>query len=255
MRGCKRLRKLVEGENDESLFTVKDIRRSATEIVMDTIKSLLVRKKIKAGDKLPSETELAEKLNISRGSVREAMKILNAYGIVTIKRGDGTYISDSTSSKLDPLLFKLITNQDSFKELRELREMLEIGIIKLAIKNATENDIESLEATYELTEKMIKANKYEDEIIIDAEHQFHTCLGNATHNKLIMTIYNYVMELYIPNLYKEKDDERFGPEALMSHRPIIDAIINKDSLAGERAIKYSIEVWRDQAERIQKKME
>lgn len=67
------------------------------------------------------------------------MKILDAYGIVTIKRGNGTYINESTSgSRFDPLLFKLILNQDRFKELRELREMLEMGIMKLVIENATE---------------------------------------------------------------------------------------------------------------------
>lgn len=83
---------------------------------------------------------------------------------------------------------------------------------------------------------MVKENKYENEVIIDLEYKFHTCLGNATHNKLVMTIYNYVIELYIPKIYKLENDERFGAEVLLSHGPTVDAIINRDIIAGENAI-------------------
>jgi DNA-binding FadR family transcriptional regulator len=240
-------------DKSKDLFRGVGKRLSATDVVLDTIKNLLVKKKLKPGDKLPSETEMADSLNVSRGSVREAMKILSAYGIVSVRRGDGTYINDSTEgSRFDPLLFKLIINQDSFNELRELREMLEVGIVRLAVQNATEEDLELIENAFKYTKRMVEENRYENEIIAEAEHEFHTSLGNATHNKLIITIYNYIMDLYIPQIYKKKGDERFGHEALMSHRPIIDAIRNRDVEAGEKAIKYSMEIWKEQSERLQK---
>ncbi|MGB4438130.1 MAG: GntR family transcriptional regulator, partial [Sedimentibacter sp.] len=124
-------------ENAELVDIFKiEKREVATDIVVKTIKRLLITKKLVPGDKLPSETELSQMLNVSRGSIREAMKTLSAYGIVKIKRGDGTYIADTTDGILfDPLLFRLIISQGDVNELKELREMIELGIIKLYKKS------------------------------------------------------------------------------------------------------------------------
>ena len=220
-------------------------REVATDLVVKTIKRLLLTRQLIPGDKLPSENELSQSLNVSRGSIREAMKTLSAYGIVKIKRGDGTYIADATDRILfDPLLFRLIISQGDVNELKELREMIELGIIKLAIQNATQEDIISLEKAYAYTAEKIKLGEFEDEVLIETELMFHTALGKATGNKLIQTIYNVVMDLYVPNIYKDKRDEIFGQEALNCHRPIIDSIISRDLKTGEKAIKHSVDVWK-----------
>ena len=65
-------------------------KKTATDVVIDKIKSLLLAKELKPGDLIPPENELANAMNVSRGSVREAMKVLSAFGIVEIKRGNGT---------------------------------------------------------------------------------------------------------------------------------------------------------------------
>ena len=91
---------------DPSLFKAPR-RMSAVEMVIENIKELLLTKQLKPGDKLPNEMDLAKSLSASRGSVREAMKILASFGILEIKRGDGTYISDSTSkTAIDHILFQ-----------------------------------------------------------------------------------------------------------------------------------------------------
>ena len=84
-------------------------RESTVDYIINTIKNLLLKRKLKPGDMLPSEAALSESLKVRRGSVREAMKILSAFGIVEVKRGDGTYIAETSSqSIIDPFLFKLI---------------------------------------------------------------------------------------------------------------------------------------------------
>lgn len=179
------------------------------------------------------------------------MKILSAYGVVDIRRGDGTYISiNSEGSMLDPLIFKLIFHQDSFDDLKKLREMIELGIVKLVIENATDEDINDLESAYSFALKMVEAGNYEAEVIKEAERRFHTAFGKASKNRLVQTIYNYVMALFIPHLDKKKDDEAFGYETLSSHRPIIDAIKSRDIDAGEQAIYDSINMWETQAARV-----
>ena len=243
----------MSNESHEYTEYITDIiskvnRESASEIVIKTIKKLLITKKLRPGDRLPSEMELSESLGVSRGSVREAMKILSAYGIVNIKRGDGTYVADSTNEVLfDPLLFRLIVNYDDLKELKEMREIIELGIITLAIKYSTEEDIKALEEAYDFMFKHVEEKSYKGDVIIEAELLFHTALGKATKNKLVQTLYDFIMDLYILNLSKENQDENFGYEALNSHRPIIDAIINKDIEAGKKAIKHSVDVWKYQS--------
>lgn len=240
------------GEKDLGLdIFSQEKRQSATELVISTIKKLLITKKLKPGDKLPSEFELSESLGVSRGSIRESMKILSAYGIVNIRRGDGTYISETTNQVLfDPLLFRLIINHEDFVELEEFREVIELSIIRLAIKNAEEDDIKNLENAYNYMKVKIKTGEYDNEIIAKAEQVFHEALGKSTHNRLVQEIYNFLLELYIPNIIKNDSDEEFGNEALTSHRPIIDAIVNKDYAAGEKAIKDSLNVWRHQYNKL-----
>lgn len=227
-------------------------RKSASEIVVETIKKLLITKKLLPGDKLPSEVDLAQSLGVSRGSIREAMKELSVYGIVTIRHGDGTYISESTSDVLfDPLLFQMIINYETFQELLELREALELSIIRLAIKHAKDSQIAELENAYSFMIEKTNEGSYKDEIIIEAESKFHTALGKATGNKLFQTVYGFILDLFIQNISKADSDEKFEKEALGCHRAIIDSIIKRDIESGEKAIKESVEVWKDQKYRIE----
>ena len=120
----------------EKLFDdIKKNKLSNVDLVIERIKTLLIEQKLKPGDLLPSEHTLSESIGVSRGTIREAMKILSAFGIVEIRRGDGTYIATSANRKIfDPLIFSLIiTNSDS-EELIQLREMMEVGVIDLIIK-------------------------------------------------------------------------------------------------------------------------
>ncbi len=241
------MNKITDSEKhvtSSELFT-KACRESATDVVIKTFKKLLVTNVLHPGDKLPSEMEMSQSLGVSRGSVREAMKILSAYGIVSIKRGDGTYIADNTDGILfDPLLFKLIVNSNDLNESKELREMIELGIIKLAIVNATENDIKLLEDIHDYTVKLVNSNSMTGDAIIETELMFHTALGKATGNKMVQTIYNFVMELYVPNIYKNIDSARLGIEAIECHKPIIDAIKNRDLTTGEESVKHSVDIWK-----------
>lgn len=239
--------KINDMENKESASEIflKASRESATEVVIKSLKKLLITNVLRPGDKLPSEMEISQSLGVSRGSVREAMKILSAYGIVSIKRGDGTYIADKTDGIMfDPLLFRLIVNSNNINESKELREMIELGIIKLAIDNANENDIKLLEDINDYTVRLVNENSMSGDAIIETELMFHTALGKATGNKMVQTIYNFVMELYVPNIYKDISNERFGVEAVECHKPIVDAIKNRDFIAGEEAIKHSVDTWK-----------
>ena len=100
---------------------------------------MVVEKKLRPSDLIPSEHVLAKNLKTSRGSIREAMKILSAYGFVEIRHGAGTYISTAENQKIfDPILFKILVSDFDYRELIEIRDAMERGVIKLVIENATD---------------------------------------------------------------------------------------------------------------------
>jgi len=88
----------------------------------------LLSKKLKPGDKLPTESEFSQQLGVGRNSLREAIKMLSSFGIIEIKRGLGTFIAKSMSSSvMNPLILGLVFEQGTSIELFELRLLIETG--------------------------------------------------------------------------------------------------------------------------------
>ena len=232
-------------EREFSAFLAAKPSASSVDFVVNSIKELLLSGKILPGERLPAETELTRLLSVSRGSIREAMKILSALGIVEIKRGDGTYVSNGGSEiAFDPLLFSMIVSRPKFAELKELRLILEKNVVRLAVINAGEDDIEALRACLEQTEALKDRadKKYEELLAYDLE--FHNLLGKACKNGPLQTIYKFVMqyfESYIAQSLRKHSD--FSRESAEAHHTIFEALLQHDVAAAERAVEASMELW------------
>ena len=102
-------------------------RESTVDIVVNNIKKLLIERKLKPGDRLPNEVEISEAMNVSRGSVREALRILTAFGLVESRVGTGTYICQKPGRTLaDSLLFSFFVNNPNIGKLYEFRRLIVI---------------------------------------------------------------------------------------------------------------------------------
>ena len=121
---------------------------SVVQQVINRLTNAMISKQLRPGDKIPTELELSESLGIGRNSVREAIKVLVSFGVLEIRRPEGTFVTKGLSDKmLDPLLYGIILeDSESQNSLKELREWIDIGIIKLANKNADEEDMKQMEA-------------------------------------------------------------------------------------------------------------
>ena len=107
---------------------------SAVSQVFDNIINEIIEGQLRPGDRLPTESELSEKYHIGRNSVREAIKQLQAFGILYIRRADGTFVSENYNQKmLDPLLYSLILQDHDWRYFVQLRSAMEIGVMCLAI--------------------------------------------------------------------------------------------------------------------------
>lgn len=233
-------------EPDLSIMLSPRPSQSSVDYVISSIKELLLTKKMVPGDKLPAEMELAKLLSVSRGSIREAMKILAAFGIIEIKRGDGTYVSSDIEGKVlfDPLLFSFILSQPEFEELKELRMLLEKDVIRLAIKNAGDEDIRELRQCYESMEILKNGQEKDYDRLLNFDLEFHHILGKITKNRLLEKIYRFVMEYFSPYIAQSmRNHTYFSLESKETHRKLLDAVERRDFVSAEEAVENSVEVW------------
>ena len=124
-------------------------KKSVVDSVVDQITSAIIAGELKPGDKIPTELELCESFQVGRNSVREAIKVLEAFGVVYIKRSEGTFVSSSFNRRmLDPMLYGLILAGDSDDSIIELREVFDIVLMFVEIKKADEKDIYYINKQY-----------------------------------------------------------------------------------------------------------
>lgn len=223
--------------------------KTAVNKVTDYIKHKIIYKELKPNDRIPTESELSEILNVSRSSVREALKILEAINIIQIRRGAGTYISEPEDiSFSQSLLFKMILNNMQLKELVEFREQIEVAVVKLAITYATEEDIQGLKNIYNSFLECIETNPDDYKMIHELDLRFHKALAASTKNKLMAEIYLFAFEIFSPLILenyaigqvKGEDKET----TVENHRILIEALEKKDLYTGIYGIEMSLRLWR-----------
>lgn len=220
-------------------------KETAVNVVISNIKRLLLTKKLLPGDRLPNEIELAKNLAVSRGSVREAMKIFSAFGIVEIRQGDGTYISKSAGNALfDPLLFSLLLAEPDVEELSDFRQLMEIEVVKLIIKNAELDDIERIEKVYLNMESIANSTKSPVELA-KCDLDFHYALGSATKNRLVERTYAFILDFFAPSIEKTHENQIPGLNALETHKQILDALKEKNIEKAIKSIEISVNVWKE----------
>lgn len=219
-------------------------RTGIVEDIIENIKQALIAGDLKPGQRLPSEAELVEQLEVGRGTVREAMKMLSAMGVIDIRQGDGTYIVEKPSTKLlNPLVFAILLEQGTNKELFELRPLIEIGYCLLAGENATEDDLVQIEEAAEAWESYVLSPESEIDRLIQLDLNLHYALLEATHNSLVITIGRTVEELFLNSIRKLLSDREVLEWGIEGHRRIIEALHSRDPEAIRQAVIFSLEYW------------
>ena len=168
---------------------------SIVQRVIDRLTKAMIHKELRPGDKIPTEMELAASFGVGRNSVREAIKILTSFGVLEIRRPEGTFVVEGFSNRmLDPLLYGIILNEsDSIESLKELREWMDWGILNLAVTKSEEEDIKLIEERLEALKTALSRQDVEE--ILAADNNFHLALADATHNPLFVQMADLVRKL------------------------------------------------------------
>jgi len=233
---------MVENVGSE-LFTAAK-RQSRVELVIDTFERLLIEKKLKPGDRIPNEFELTKSLSTSRGTLREAMKILASFGVVEIKPGDGTYVSQSMNKHLfDRLVFQLILSDADKTQLMELRELIEVGLVKLIVENATDEDLAEIEKRHLAMVERVEAHLADPKELTRFDIAFHTALGKASRNQLVGRIYEFTLDLFTPSMEETHQQPDRGVNAVKFHGRLVEALKTRDRSKAIAAVEDSIQQW------------
>lgn len=199
-------------------------------------------KGMSVGEKLPSERTMVQEYGVSRNVLREALVLLGDRGLIEIRPGKGSYVTDKKNVRLVKHFESVFEeDRDSQMQVLEVRELLELAMFEKAALNANKDDIEALEDIYEQMEK----NLSEKTGYGNLDLKLHTQIAKATHNDifpiLVQTLYEcsgqriMLMEDMFPESMKSIHRDHFG---------IIDAIKRRDVKAVRKIGKRHFDVDR-----------
>lgn len=152
-------------------------RNTLSKQVVESIIQLLISGQMKPGDKLPTEMELMEILNVSRPVLREALSSLASLGVITRKTREGTFFNNKISSH--PFSIMLSLAHDNLQAMVEARMALELGLITIAAEKISDEDLKRLKQTIEFIEN----NK--DQNYGEADIEFHRIIALSANNQIV----------------------------------------------------------------------
>jgi GntR family transcriptional repressor for pyruvate dehydrogenase complex len=170
-----------DGRSGGLLSPVNDRRISA--LIVDQVRSLIHEGKLTPGDRLPPEREMCERFGVSRVTVREALRVLEAGGLVEIRVGahGGAFVTTPTSDRVGASITDLLTlSSVSAADVTEVRLVLEVGIIPLLCANADEEDFAALQAICDRQEEAVAGGSYD--VALSAE--FHPAGGEHPQHRV-----------------------------------------------------------------------
>lgn len=203
------------------------------ERIVDQIERLIVAGNLKVGDQLPAERELAEQFAVSRTAVREAIKALREKGLVEIRLGRGTFVTNGASGAVRRSLGLLLRDETGFANLVEVREILEPEIAALAATRVTEENIAAMQ---EAVETMDTALDNAD-VFVEADLDFHLALAEATQNPVIPSLVDSIVDLLRVQRRRTGNVEGGLARGQYHHKKILEAVIQRDPVSARLAMQ------------------
>lgn len=211
-----------------------------SDAIVAQIEEMILEGLLKAGERLPPERELAEQLNVSRPSLREAIVILESKGLLKSRRGGGTFVCDfARPSITDPLLALLQAHPEMTGDVLELRHALEETAAYHAAERATETDLQEIEQRFRGLERIYDAADLDREKEVQADVAFHLAIAEASHNLALVHVMRSLLDVLHNsitfNLDRIRENTRNHEEIRHQHEAMFKAIAAGDAEAARQA--------------------
>lgn len=227
----------------------KQAVKSVVDQVVDGIISEIIEGKLVPGGKLPTEMELCTQFGAGRNSVREAVKELQAYGILYIKRAEGTFVSENYNHRmLDPLLYNIILENNSWQDFVGLRAAIDIGTMNVILmRQDVAAFLPDLYRAYGDLSAEMHSPSPSVERTLELDNRFHTRIADAAQNPMLSTITEYITRLTLPSrlettrrVIESGDIERF----VDLHRQILTVIERRQVDLIPRTVQDHYVFWK-----------
>jgi len=223
-----------------------DVRRQAERIGADSavdeivagIRKMISSENLGVGDSLPTERALCKKFSTSRNTVREAMRILKAYGLVDVRPKVGATITDNRMSRAFDLfsLNMMELSRETFADIQGFRVLLEVASVDLIFDRVTAADNAELR---QINERLPEAGSIAEASEID--FRFHTRLISLIGNKAILEVYSIMKPVIIRIMEKGKTRRTFETSTYREHAGVLDALAARDRVAYQYLLKTHLE--------------
>ena len=212
-------------------------KRLSDSVADEILNMITIEKRFKPGDKLPNENELSTTLQISRTTLREAIRILATNGILEIQRGRGTYVSpqiDITDNvMLEPLAAR---DKMTAKDLYEMRLIFEPEAAYLAALRASDRERRRIADLG----RQVEAKLLSGENRANEEQAFHKSIAKATHNEFMRQLMPVIYKAIDKGILLSENNSQVAQDTLFDHRMIVNFLESGNAEGARCAMKIHI---------------
>ena len=231
------------------------------EDILEYFKGVIRKGKLKSGDRLLSERELAAELGVSRASLREAFRALEMLGFLSINPGKGTYILSPNTDSLSTFTeLTMYLRPTLFENILEVRTIIECAAIRLAAKRSSQEELGYITSALDQMEHISKGDGLAKRAS-EADFEFHKGIIRATHNDFLVFLYG-IIEVLLKRSHEERWDESLSviPDAfnviIDLHKAILEAILAGDEFLAEKRLREHFGVLgRKNLERVKERLD
>lgn len=208
-------------------------RNAVSEEIVSKLLALLKEKKLQPGERLPPERELAERLQVSRPSLREALRALSIMHVVEIRQGSGTYISSLEPRLLvEHLDFVFALADSTYLALFEARKVVEVGLCGLAAERITDEELVRLEACLEKG----RLGLDDADLYLQADVELHEIITEAASSPILSRMMASLSHLSRASRQRTAVLPGIAQQVIADHRAIVDALKMRDPEAARQAM-------------------
>jgi GntR family transcriptional regulator, transcriptional repressor for pyruvate dehydrogenase complex len=208
------------------------------EEVADRIRVLILDGTFATGLPLPSERQLSERFRVSRGTIRDAFRMLEMIGLLETRHGQGTFTRELTVDRLVAPLASVLTHRHDLQdELIDVRRMLEPAVARVAAARVTVDDLADLQRILDAQRKKLKTGQ--SAIVEDTA--FHSVLARATRNSVLVHIMETLNDLLVESRKRSLKQKGRPERSIRGHEAVFAALRRRDANAAARAMHGHID--------------
>lgn len=216
-------------------------KTSVSAMIVENIIDNINSGKLSLGDELPTELELADSFGVSRNTVREALRVLETYGVLeTSHRKPSRIVNKNLQASIAIAAIRVSENKEYYKEIQQIRELMEVGLIDDILKNVTSADINELQ---QINDEIGQSNTVAN--LAEFDFKFHTRLIEISGNSMVSAIYAILATTILHVLEIGKNLELGIQQARTGHQEIIEVLKVGDSNAARQIMKQHFKYSKD----------